>query len=1010
MVGAYAETEKNRFPELEDFKSPASILENQSLDSFLELTDPIKIREALDILSKEELKVEAHLNQLLNSRSSVEEDFSKVLAYPREIQRILSNLKPIQQDAEFRYSKIEDLHFQAKKLSLEKIQLDEAERLVEEGSLLLESIGSLDNAIKRKEIESAGNLVNTCMKALKKLKNPQCRAPISDADKLVVLSVINPLSAQILELVGKLSGGNDIDLIIETSRSELVELVSVQFDLGVANDDTHLIGLCFKLFPLLGEHITGLDKYSQLLALKLSENYKKLKIKANIEGSFALRLGNLLDSVAYLIDTTIPVVEKYYGLGEMVRIVERLQLELDKRVVLLFDSFEDERQLAKLLAKVYSNESTIENEMSLIKNYKQKSVNSKLQESVTPSRTTSKDAQQGLQRTTATDSNYQTELDDLSLDFKQISKAVNELAIMAGKTEFFFQYLSSIKEMLQYQLKEEDKNRIFINVQNDYLDHKKSAILTNPVYDLDFSSSNITINKNSGFVEGTQLNQLKEWLISLYLKYERFSLKHAMNKILSLDDVDVLEGWDTPITTNDEGSGTENRFLSKFRFTRHNPLSEAPKNIAFTSSSSGDVFYILQTSLERACLTQRSDVFESLVIVCIKVIKSYYIPFLESFLQPGWVYPSAGSSSSNEVPNPSTNRFSSPRSSGDVIRKSRDGNFSAGQMTPSSALGSFGLGASDWKQSLKNSLTASTFGSAFGLSQLSNASVLDQQKRVCVGLNNIDVSISYLSALCDSLRAKIKNLWSTEDDEAEHIKENIKSMEKSVTSLLELTLSFSSSLNRGISALVNQALKQHIRQALKDSYRDIKYVLDDEEFSDVMSDNLFLQRLFLKLDCLLKPFKGRLTANNYESVVTQSIDILVLDWQRAILQSKFSTLGGIVFENDVNAVRGYFEKITTKVIAPKFSKLVYMSQIMASPTLNKNENSNSYDNSIASEGSVNKKDSFSESYKNLIGIDSPSTSKGELGVLDKTSSLGSNSILSLAETDQIRQNLIVLKK
>jgi len=48
-----------------------------------------------------------------------------------------------------------------------------------------------------------------------------------------------------------------------------------------------------------------------------------------------------------IIDQHQPVVEKYYGPGKMLRVIQRLQEESDNRSQKILDAFEEERQISR---------------------------------------------------------------------------------------------------------------------------------------------------------------------------------------------------------------------------------------------------------------------------------------------------------------------------------------------------------------------------------------------------------------------------------------------------------------------------------------------------------------------------------------------------------------------------------------------------------------------------------------------------------------------------------------
>lgn len=62
---------------------------------------------------------------------------------------------------------------------------------------------------------------------------------------------------------------------------------------------------------------------------------------------YADTLIRLFESVAVIIDQHQPVIEKFYGPGKMLRVIQRLQEESDTRSRKVLEAFEEEREIAR---------------------------------------------------------------------------------------------------------------------------------------------------------------------------------------------------------------------------------------------------------------------------------------------------------------------------------------------------------------------------------------------------------------------------------------------------------------------------------------------------------------------------------------------------------------------------------------------------------------------------------------------------------------------------------------
>jgi hypothetical protein len=62
---------------------------------------------------------------------------------------------------------------------------------------------------------------------------------------------------------------------------------------------------------------------------------------------YADTLIRLFESVAVIIDQHQPVIEKFYGPGKMLRVIQRLQEESDARSKKVLEAFEEEREISR---------------------------------------------------------------------------------------------------------------------------------------------------------------------------------------------------------------------------------------------------------------------------------------------------------------------------------------------------------------------------------------------------------------------------------------------------------------------------------------------------------------------------------------------------------------------------------------------------------------------------------------------------------------------------------------
>ncbi|KAJ2501497.1 Golgi transport complex subunit 4 [Coemansia sp. RSA 1972] len=205
------------------------------------------------------------------------------------------------------------------------------------------------------------------------------------------------------------------------------------------------------------------------------------------------------------------------------------------------------------------------------------------------------------------------------------------------------------------------------------------------------------------------------------------------------------------------------------------------------------------------------------------------------------------------------------------------------------------------------------------------ADVASVQRRILVALNNVDLANVYLQKMVDEVRIRLDTEWA-------RLPETDKSRaQNAINSLSAVSSKLLQAQQHSIDQLSTMLLKPWMRSILQHSYRDIKYVLSDEEFNDVQSDNLFQQRFELRIRKLGQQLRPCLLPSTYTLVVDTMCACLVYDWERAIRQSKFNMLGGMMFEKDVRFVQLCLEQEANGVLRAKFAKLVQMARVVAEP-------------------------------------------------------------------------------
>ncbi|KAK4202444.1 putative oligomeric Golgi complex subunit 4 [Triangularia verruculosa] len=150
---------------------------------------------------------------------------------------------------------------------------------------------------------------------------------------------------------------------LEAARESLCNLFLREFKKAAEEGDGARVTRFFKLFPLIGRGDVGLDVYGQYVCQGVAGTARTvLKEGASTVGGqgrkdgffFANALTRLFEHIAHIVDGHGGLVERHYGTGKMVKVIERLQMEADVQGGIILDSWSDERTVDRRLTDVRS--------------------------------------------------------------------------------------------------------------------------------------------------------------------------------------------------------------------------------------------------------------------------------------------------------------------------------------------------------------------------------------------------------------------------------------------------------------------------------------------------------------------------------------------------------------------------------------------------------------------------------------------------------------------------------
>jgi conserved oligomeric Golgi complex subunit 4 len=112
-------------------------------------------------------------------------------------------------------------------------------------------------------------------------------------------------------------------------------------------------------------------------------------------------------------------------------------------------------------------------------------------------------------------------------------------------------------------------------------------------------------------------------------------------------------------------------------------------------------------------------------------------------------------------------------------------------------------------------------------------------------------------------------------------------------------------------------------------YTELKYVLTEEEYSQLEASDLFLKRFAASFGKLIKPYENTLTTSNYEHTVSFLVEQVCRDFERWLANNcRFNQLGAVQLDKDIRSLTAYLTNNTPWTDRSKMTRLNQFSTIV----------------------------------------------------------------------------------
>jgi hypothetical protein len=363
-----------------------------------------EIRAALSKLHAKDVSVTSQLDTLVASQKEIQRELGRLDLFRANLStqasktRALSN--GILSDASSTASRISS---SVKRLDLEQSRVKATLTVVEQvGELKACVLGVAGSMGAPQDWETAASYLSRASKIPKEVINGSFAARI-----VPTAEVPDPPS-----------------VTLENASESLCGLFLREFDKAAKENDGSKVTRFFKLFPLINRSDAGLDVYGRYVCQGVATR-ARANLNAGTGGNqskdgffYSNALTKLFEHIAQIVAGHSSLVERHYGEGKMIRVIERLQVEADLQGGIILDTWADERKIDRLLTDVKSYAYSF-----LVQSFlpqQRSSTGTSRANSPAPQRTS----------------------EDEAVDMKQVDAVLNEMTLMLGKWSLYTQFLT----------------------------------------------------------------------------------------------------------------------------------------------------------------------------------------------------------------------------------------------------------------------------------------------------------------------------------------------------------------------------------------------------------------------------------------------------------------------------------------------------------------------------------------------------------------------------------------
>ncbi|OJT04068.1 Conserved oligomeric Golgi complex subunit 4 [Trametes pubescens] len=443
-------------------------------------SDPRRLATLPDILARlsaiqsDESDLSAALAGLLSAHEPIAASLNSLKSLAPPLDALVADTRLFDQTVSFTARTAQDVGGRVQSLDEEMRRVREASERVSQIIELKSSLAALHSSIDQQDWEAA---TRHCARAMA-LPLDVISGPFAETAVPTPDSHLPPAQT------------------LQAAREQLLAVFRREFDKASRARDANATSRFFKLFPAIGWEAEGLQAYASFV-VELVKVRPPASAKTSSPLYYITALTALFESIALIVDQHQPVVEKYYGVGKMGLVLERLLQEADRVVKDLVEGWEEERSMKRKLSDISS----------------------------TP-------LSAGFRPNTAVDP-----VDEDLVDAREVDKVLTEAASMSGRWGLFRKFMHDrLTEDTDSGSDEEDEDAT-----------RARTNLTNPSRPPSNSAEEDVVPAGFQVVEDSQAcKTIENMLTTYYTPLEVWYTRSAIEKAHRLSTHDLSQ---TPITT-----------------------------------------------------------------------------------------------------------------------------------------------------------------------------------------------------------------------------------------------------------------------------------------------------------------------------------------------------------------------------------------------------------------------------------------------------------------------------